>query len=334
MFLKFKKLIMLLALFLFISQPAILFCDLSEDAYLLSKLLSKSELVVSGYVDNIAINNDNYKFFFIIESVLKGDKIKEAEVISKLKNGFYLEDEPYLEKNKSYLLFLRKVNNDWVITNGIAGVYSIDVKDELTKIISVYDKNQKIFTQNYANDLIDLFNSLNSSKLKRILLYDLKKGITKDHSGFIENIFESNEKSFKIIGIQEAGRLKIEFMKGKIENLIQTNNDVELIFYGICALGEYGDENNLNLITPFLSSNDQGIRRVSIEALGKIGGDQIISPLLKLYGEEKDWGNRIAIITSINRLLDRIKVNDTLNLMLKMESNPLVISILNDTLKK
>lgn len=85
-------------------------------------------------------------------------------------------------------------------------------------------------------------------------------------------------------------------------------------------------------ILPFLKHSDQGIRRASIEACGKIKGNEIIQPLKDLYISEEDTLNRLASIEAIVRLSDQAAVKETLLFFKSIEKNPLLLSNLNKTL--
>lgn len=112
---------------------------MSSKQFQLSNLLKNSQLVVKGKIVQVTSDDNYYKMSFSVEYLLMGtSSSNDIEVVSKFKNGFRLEDEPYLEAGKDYILFLSNTKGVWSITNRIAGVYRSDALQDVKKVINTY----------------------------------------------------------------------------------------------------------------------------------------------------------------------------------------------------
>jgi hypothetical protein len=260
--------------------------------------------------------------------------LKIITITEKMNKGFYIPDYAYLHKGKKHLIFLKIIENEYKITNGLAGVFPFYLQDDILKIINKNTSRNNLFSKESIEYLINLFYEVNSEKIKSILLYDLKNVITKNNNDFIEACFNSNSKGIKIFGIEQAGRTQNLALKSEIEKLIINNNDPEYRFYGIIALRDYGDEGNINLLTSFLNDKKKAIRKVAIEALGNIRSNRIIEPSMKTYKDEDDFVNRITIIESLIKLKDKKIIINSLKELRKMENNQVVLNILDRNINK
>ncbi len=96
-----------LLLFLLFAFTGKNYCDMSSKQFQLSNLLKNSILVAKGKIVQVTSDDNYYKMSFSVEDILLGTiNSNKIEVVSIFKNGFRLEDEPYLEEGKEYILFL------------------------------------------------------------------------------------------------------------------------------------------------------------------------------------------------------------------------------------
>ncbi len=305
------------------------YAELSERAFSFSGLLSNSDIIAKGKV--ISVSSEPYKQIinFQVEQYVKG-RISEnpIQINVPLAGGLRIPNEPYLEINGTYLLFLQQNENIFTITNKIAGVFSPDQESDVLTLFEAYQNNNEIFSAGYSAPLQDLFLLTANDNTKIRLLHDLKRHQTSSDSTFISSLLKSDNTNHKVFAILQSGRLQIESLRLDIENLLQNDGNYNVKFHSIVSLGDYGKSESLNLILENLSDSDPSIRRAAVHAAGKIGGNKIVEPLRKQYPSESDMGQRLSIIEAINRLPDRSIATDVMQYFLSIESNALLVSIL------
>ncbi len=296
----------------------------------LQELCEKSNAVVIGTVSNLTITYDEYLMFFYVEDSIK-DKIEEMQIRikSQLNSGFYLPDEVYLEDKQRYLLFLKKENDDfWTITGGYFGVFDVDYFKDIKLILEEYKNDSELFSGKNIKKLIQIFENTEMVKIKTLLLNELEKNMDVENLYYLDKFFEYENEAYKIFSIKNYGKYKVESKRENIEKTLLTSNNSNIIFYSIIALGEIKNNKSFEVIKQFLRNTDQGIRRAAIETLGKINDKKIIEPLIECYTSEKDFGNRIAIITSIEMLGINDDVKKAFEYLKSLEQDPFVFQFI------
>ncbi len=306
------------------------YAELTPKAFSFSILLSESDAIVSGTVISVDRSLDQYKMSFKIDECLAGPCNGEVvDIFVPLADGgFYLDDEPYLEPNDMYIVFLHAKDGAWAITNGVAGVLNPSTRDDVRALYQNYQSNPEVFLASHSGELSNLFNLVGNDDTRTRLLYDLENSISAKDDQFLSDLIGSGDKTFVTFGLLQAGRNRIESLRPKIEAMLDRSKDGEITFHAIVALGEYGSPESLPLVLKYLHNPDQAIRRAVIEVAGKTGDESIVSPLQKLYPNEIDWGNRVAIIEAICPLSNRDLVISTLKEFQALESNAFVLSFL------
>lgn len=323
-----KRVMLLFCLLIFLFY-SLNHAELTERAFRFSSLFSNSDLIVVGIVEDVKTEQSAYLMNFKIENCIGESIINDKiEILTPIANGFYIPDEPYLEKNNRYLLFLIFEENVWKVTNHTAGVLNPELETDVSKIFKSYQTNQNLFSKDYSKLLQSLFFSCEKNESKIRLLYDLKQYLTIEDESFLSSLFRSDNNQYQIFSILQCGKLNIESMRTRIENLLKKSSDSVIKFHCIVALGDLKNPESLPLVLNYINSEDQGTRRASIESAGKIRSNNIVQPLKELYLSEKDIGNRLSIITAISRLSDENLVINTLNYFNSIENNSLVSSIL------
>jgi len=305
--------------------------ELDESAFSFSNLFIKSNIIAYGSVKDIIITSNEHKIIFEIENCIsQNSNIKLIEINVPLSNGFFIPDEPYLEKNNHYLLFLNNSNNNWTITNKIGGVFNSDFKNDIIKIFEKFNYNKKLFEKDNKNDLKNLYFLFKNNLSKSKFLYDLKNILDTSDMPFLVFLFESQDKQAKLFAISQFGILANESMQPAIIELIQNSDDFDIKFHCIAALGNLKKTKNYPILLLSLNDPDPGIRRVAIEALGKLKNIEMINSLKELYPRETDMGQRLAIITAITRLSDLNLVIQALMYFQNIETDPYILSIINN----
>jgi len=162
---------------------------------------------------------------------------------------------------------------------------------------------------------------------------NLKNILDSNDSAFLSSLINSEVTQFKLFGILQAGRKKVNSLKNEVVNVLTTTEGLNVKFHCIVALGDYKDGEYLDLIIPFLNSEKQYIRRAAVEALGKIRDKRMIEPLNRLYEKEEDFGNRMAVVTAMYRLSEKSIIENTLNYFKSKENNNLVLQYINKFVK-
>lgn len=301
--------------------------ELSPEQLSFSTLLSSAMVVVNGKVNQVKVENDQYLMHFEIKNSIKGTIDPQTiTIISPLANGFYLPDEAYLEKGDTYfLLFLTMINNEWRIVNGVNGVFSTDLKDDIQTVIQAFNENTKSFSK---TQIKNIFHDLIHEDIKIKILYDLEKYISKNDVSFLKTLFSDTNEKVKIFSISKFGRFRVESMREEIEHLLQNNDDEEIEFHCLVALGDLGNSKSYKIIIPYLSHLKSSMKRAAIEACGKIKGNEIIKPLKALYKTEQDILNRMSCIDTICQLSNKVAVKETLQFFQSIETNSILLSIL------
>lgn len=325
------SLVVLAVLFVFTSKS---YCDMSSKQFQLSSLLKSSMLVAKGKIVLVTSDDNYYKMSFSVEDILMGTmSSNKIEVVSRFKNGFRLEDEPYLEEGKEYILFLSNTNGVWAITNQIAGVYSSDAAQDVKKVIKDYVVQKNIFEKGNCKKLIDLYDKLDNDAIKNILLLDIEECITINEEDFIKKMFNKRDNKSRVFGVRNAARLKIKEMHEAIKAALLAETNTENSFEYLFALENYADKNDTKLAAKYLNDKAQGIRSVAINILRKKGTEEIIEPLINNYKAELNWSNRIEILDVLKKFNkdDRVKV--ALNDFLVWEKNEVVKNYLQTIIK-
>jgi len=303
--------------------------DTTGHIFAFSGLLSESDLIVTGLIVNVEIDPTTYRMTCGIEECIVGSAQEPLEIVSPLANGFYSSDDPYLEQDSRYLLFLKHDRDDLVITKRWGGVLNCDQRDDVVRIVQAYDSNPNLFSKEYSADLQDLFFAATQEDTRSRLLCDLEYCLTPADEPFLSTLLDSDNQRDNRFSILQCGRLGLESMRPRIEDLLGKTADSQIVFHCIAALGDLGNPDSLELVLGFLGDSEQGIRSAAIEAAGKIGGNVIIQPLSEWYASEQDFGNRLAIITSLSGVSDRNAVADALTYFLSVETDPIVLHALN-----
>ena len=93
--------------------------------YFFSILFTQSDIIVKGTVIDVIEEPNAYKMTFNIEELFFGPgSSSPIEIVTRLSNWYFLEDEAYLSKGKSYILFLNNDKGYWSVTDGMGGVFS------------------------------------------------------------------------------------------------------------------------------------------------------------------------------------------------------------------
>lgn len=312
----------LAVLFAFTSKS---YCDMSSKQFQLSNLLKNSQLVVEGKIVQVTSDDNYYKMSFMVDELLFGNNgSNNIEVVSSFKNGFRLEDEPYLEEGKEYILFLNNAKGVWAITNQIAGVYSSDALQDVKKVINTYVGQRNIFEKGNCGKLIDLYDKLENDAIKNILLLDIEENITINEKDFIKVMLDKSDNKSKIFGIRNAGKLKIKEMHETIKTALLSETNTENNFEYLFALENYADKNDAKIAAKYLNDKAQGIRSVAINILRKIGTEEIIEPLINNYKVEPNWSNRIEILDALKKFKNDDRVIKAVDDFLAWENNEVV----------
>ena len=304
------------------------YTDLFERAYSFSILLKKSDLIIAGTVIDVKIEPDKYIMTFKVDEYIKGKDEKEIEIVSPLNKGFYLPDDAYIEKGKNALLFLYRKGGSIFITNYYGGYLKPEMKSDVEMIFQRYQNNRSLFTLDFKNDLKNIFNSFQSIESKRRLLLDLENVLSAADENFILNILGSNNIHIRNFGIIQSGKHQIKNQEIKIKEFLINTDNLSTKLHCLVSLGYYKNPDNLELIQNYFKDDEQSIRRVAAEAIGKIEDEKIIEPLKSLYSKEDDFGNRMTIITAVNKLKNKTLVKNTLRYFENIEYNPFVSSII------
>jgi len=312
----------------------LLFCVTSGQAqdrigYFFSTLFKQSNFIVKGNVTDVTIEPNAYKMTFSREeSYLGSVSITTFEIITSISKGYYISDEAYLSKGKSYILFLNNDKGYWSVTDGMGGVFSLNFKDDIQNIVQKFQANPNLFEPESISDLQELFFASTMYKTRMRLLEDMRSNLSAEDLTFLQSLFEMDNRYYKAFSISKLGHLKIEQMLPQIENLLKSSSDNFIISPCISALGDIGNKESFNLIKDYLRNEDQGIRCAAIEASGKIRDIYALQFLKELYPFETNIRNRPSIITAVTRMPDKAAAVNTLKYFLTIENNPVFINIL------
>ena len=297
--------------------------------YFFSTVFKQSNLIVKGNVTDITIEPNAYKMTFNIEELFFGPgSSSPIEIFTRLSNWYFLEDEAYLSKGKSYILFLNNDKGYWSVTDGMGGVFSLNFKDDIQNIVQKFQANPNLFEPESISDLQELFFSSTMHDTKMRLLNDMRSNLSNEDLPFLQSLFEMDNRYYKAFSISKLGHLKIEQMRPQIENLLKSSSDNFIISPCISALGDIGNKESFNLIKDYLRNENQGIRCAAIEASGKIRDISALQLLRELYPFETSIYNRPSIITAVTRMPDKSAAVNTLKYFLTIENNPVFINIL------
>jgi HEAT repeat protein len=88
-----------------------------------------------------------------------------------------------------------------------------------------------------------------------------------------------------------------------VKKVIEQNKSPEVLVPAIKALSKFGDD-TIPLVSSFLSSDDQRVRRGAIESLSNYsdGAPQLLNQLLPILDTEQDMSIRWAIIRAIEKM--------------------------------
>ena len=278
------------------------YTDLSERAFSFSSLLKKSDFIVAGMVIDVKIGPDKYIMTFKVDEYITGNDAEYINILVPMNNGFYIPDEAYIEKGRKALLFLFKKNDSIFITNRYGGYLKIEMKEDVKKIFQKYNTKEKLFSENYKNDLKYLFSSCTNIEIKKRLLYDIKNVLSFDDNLFLSSLLLLDNEEFKTFAILQAGRKKVKSLHNTIRDLLIKSNNLNVKFYSLVALGDYGYKENVDLIIDCLKNEREDLKVAAVESLGKIGDLLIVEPLKSLYLNENDIGIKMRIICSIVRM--------------------------------
>jgi len=304
-------------------------------AFAFASLLSGSDLIVTGKVQDVITEPTVYHISFLVEDYIKGtsnDRLIKIDV--PLANGLRLEDEPYLEKDgRSLLLFLKPGLSQGVrtITNHAAGVLPVGMKDDVTRLVQAYQSNPNFFAKENSAAAQNLFFAFTQQASKQMLLNDLESILSPQDEPFLSALLDSGTEAFQVFGALQAGRLKIASLREKVETLLKSSMSFNVKFHCVVGLGDLGNANSLPLVLEYVQDSNADLRNVAFEAAGKIGGNEIVQPLRERYPQENS-DRRLTIIEAIYRLSDRAMAKNTLSYFRSIESKPLLQSILDNRL--
>ncbi|MEW6653346.1 MAG: HEAT repeat domain-containing protein [Bacteroidota bacterium] len=282
-------------------------------------------LAANGKIVQVTSDDNYYKMSFSVEDFLMGTmSSNKIEVVSRFKNGFRLEAEPYLEEGREYILFLNNTIGEWAITSRIAGVYRSDAVQDVKKVINAFVVQKNIFEKENCKKLIDLYDNLDNEPIKNILLLDIEENITAKEIGFIKKMFAKSDSKSKIFGIRNSGKLKIKEMHEPIKAALIAESNTENNFEYLFALENYADKNDAKIAAKYLNDKAQGIRSAAINVLRKIGTEEIIEPLINNYKVEPNWSNRIEILDALKKFKNDDRVIKAVDDFLAWENNEVV----------
>ncbi|MFC1724963.1 HEAT repeat domain-containing protein [candidate division KSB1 bacterium] len=299
-----------------------------------ARLFKDADLIAIGTVKKVDVGKEFHKAVFEIETCIKGNIKKEIEIKTSLYNGVFKEHEIYLSEDTEVLLFLKKNNEASFSISSCSGFFSPRCKDDIELLLEQYNSNNNIFSNNHKGELKNIFTYLKNSRIKWMLLNDMQYLLDSDDLEFVSSLLYSSNVAIKIEGIMAAGRLKEESLYQILIDLLQTSNNSRIKYHYIAAISDYGKDDCVDLLIPFLDDQNQNIRRAVIEAAGKIKSEKMIKHLKRIYSGEEDFLDRIAVITSISFMKDKEKVKKTLDELLTFESDNLVKSFIEKTKKK
>jgi len=251
-----------------------------------------------------------------------------------LNSRFYLDDENYLQTDNTYILFCSKSNNEYFFTEKGYSILNLSAKEDLLVILNAYKSNPELFSDISKNELFNIYSKLKTEDMKKRLLADLSELISDKDEKFLETGITSSDKIYKCFAVKKAGELGIAKFHTNIINMVNNEKDNDIIFTSLVSIGKYSDINNKDLFLFYLKNSDQGLRRVSIEALGKIINEEIVSEMISSFETEKDFGNRIAMIEVFASLKNNEFVNNVLSKLKKTEANSFVSTFIEKRMRK
>jgi len=285
----------------------------APEPYAFSRLFADADLVVFGNVASAANNNSNYSFKFVVKEVLYGsDPGSAVSVVSPMSNGFFLPDELYPENSAEYILFLKAQGNSYRVASGYAGTMKPAEKEELSTLITAYVSNRGLFTAGQKTAYKALFNTISSSAIKNRMLYDLENTLTANDIPFIRSLLRGENTIHKTFALNAAGKLRIEALRTEIETILSSSGNHSVKMHSIISLGNIRNKNSISFIMEYLSSADDPLRRVAVEAAGKIGDSAFLSRLQSMYPNETDIGMKLSIITAVSRMQGKTAVKAAL----------------------
>ncbi len=305
--------------------------ELSNEAYAFSNLFERTEMIVSGTVVDVSKDQEFYDINFLIEDCIMGNCNENIiQIRVPMSDGFYIPHESYLDVDESSIVFLQANRGAWQISNSMAGVLNTAMKNDVILLAQQYAVNRTIFSSSPA--MQDLFNSLTERDSKIRLLHDLERHLDVSDESFLGGLLQSEDKYISNFAILNAGRLNMESFRHDITKTLIQDLDPETSFYCIIALGNYARGESTPIILPYLNNTDAGIRRVAIEALGKIGSDDVVAPLQSSYFREDDFVQRLAVIEAILRVRNLAIATNTLRAFEATETNQTLRAILANRL--
>ena len=311
------------------------FADLGPSNYAFLNLLQNSDLIVAGYVSEVNESPMEIQITFIIERSIKDPLNREnIEISVPLANGLPIPTEAYLQKGKKYILFLTSYGSLFKITNHKAGVMKEDTFSDIDLLFTAFRENNDLFSKASIDDLKRMFRNFSSNETRYRLLIDMRNYLSIEDDLFFTALLESGNEQLIIFSVQQIGIHNINSLRFTVIQLLVGTNSINVQLHCLVALGDMKDIESVDLISSYLNHPDQGIRLAAIQSLGKLGTIEVIGSLQLLYANENDVGNRISIITALERNPNKVESIKALKELQDVQATPLVSSILKKRLSK
>jgi len=219
-----------------------------------------------------------------------------------------------------------------LLTNVDAIVKTLVIKENLKMASELMEKLAKIAQRETAfhqNEINSLFNRLATEELLNILIntFEFAEENNQQIAGRILYALGVRAVRPLIEVLRRAEKMRVrknaltllqavgkESLSDIVSELQRPQNPWYLIRNLVLLLGELGDKEVCNFLTPTLAHPDVRVRRETVKALAKIGGEKAVSLLIScLY--DRDLLVRKATVVALGDLGEAKAVPDLRNLM-------------------
>ena len=114
--------------------------------------------------------------------------------------------------------------------------------------------------------------------------------------------------------------------------IIEEKNE-RLLEFAIISIGHYKKTEDISILLTSLDHENQSVRFVTIEALGRMADDRIIEPIKAAYVNEESRHNRFTMIDAVAGTMDKTKRNEVLEFFESVEKNSNVRKFLRNRKK-
>jgi hypothetical protein len=305
-----KKFFLILLLTLFFYNFG--YSDFGYRASKISIVLSESDLIFIGKVNNVDTTNSKYISYIEVVEILKGSAGDKNIVLnSKRINGYPSEDEAYPKEGNMYVFFCRKDGEGFVFTTTPLGILSVipyvedsfNSKDDIKLLLSAINTNKELFSKAGKQDLFNLYPQLKIEYIKSRFLDDLEDLVDENDIEFFATGLESDDVRYNLFSITKAGYFRIEQCKETIANLLITTPDIPInankIFHLLYALGFYGDIKYKDIFFEYLNNVQEGFRSLAVTAIARIHDLETLLALVPYYEQIQDKHYLLNILEGI-----------------------------------